>query len=476
MDTSSLFIELKEDTPAVFVVHGIGKQNIAETSANMYAQFDETIESILFKEGDSEDKKKRIRKEWENEPAPFAYDGFWGDYDDVKSFFGDQWDHLSKTEKNFLPQLWKARVVSAWTTYLWFIRQLFGLLNPVRSIRILKFRSLISYPIYTLLVPVGFLFLTLAYVRRNKILKDFLNDVRLYVDPKGKLEKNIKKMIDARVEESFMRLIGLKPDFSRLPDKDCIYVGGKPRRFKRVVWVAHSLGTVISYNVLGGLLSRAHDLEQNSIDDEVKAGVEVFREAMARFVTIGSPLDKIALLFGERAIPKTWKQEWRKGFLNHGEFYEPLTPEWIENRQSAEKREAKKVAAKEWWVNFYHYFDPVSGSLGSKYLFGDDPPVNFHSRSGWIPGLSHNAYWKDSRILRYIVSRAFAKKKLDDESLKHLPRWVRFGLWALGYLIWIVIVAGVYCFVKDIVWPLLMSDLSFWEMLITVYDCAVAAF
>lgn len=204
--------------------------------------------------------------------------------------------------------------------------------------------------------------------------------------------------------------------------------------------------------------------------------MKVFREAMTRFVTMGSPLDKVALLFGEKAILKPWKQEWRKGFLNHGEVYESLMPEWIANLQTEEEKKAEKENAKEWWVNFYHYFDPVSGSLESKYLFGNDPPANFHSRSGWIPGLSHNAYWKDPRILRYIVSRAFAKEKLEDESLKHLPRWVRFGLWTLGYVVWMVILAGVLYFAKDIVWPLFKSDMSFWEMLITVYDCVVAAF
>lgn len=46
-------------------------------------------------------------------------------------------------------------------------------------------------------------------------------------------------------------MIGLDQEFRHLnDDSDLIQAGGKPVVFNRVVWVAHGLGTVVSYNAL----------------------------------------------------------------------------------------------------------------------------------------------------------------------------------------------------------------------------------
>ena len=93
---------------------------------------------------------------------------------------------------------------------------------------------------------------------------------------------------------------------------------------------------------------------------------------------------------------------------------------------------------REWWINFYHVMDPVSGALSSPVLCDHEPPANFHARSGWIPGWAHVAYWTDSRILRFILGRTYGKEYVRDREYRPLSRAVS----VLGYFVWAVILFG----------------------------------
>ena len=57
--------------------------------------------------------------------------------------------------------------------------------------------------------------ISLLYVlfRHPRILSRALGDVRLYLDPKGEIERVIVQRIDKRVGENFLRLIGLDWNF-----------------------------------------------------------------------------------------------------------------------------------------------------------------------------------------------------------------------------------------------------------------------
>jgi hypothetical protein len=115
------------------------------------------------------------------------------------------------------------------------------------------------------------------------------------------IERAIVQRVDKRVGKEFLRMIGLDWDFKPLPVSEMLKSDGKPVVFDRLIWVAHSLGSVISYNVLSDLFQRADDLDRIGTREQ-KQGVQKFRDALRRFVTIGSPLDKIAFLLGRDAL------------------------------------------------------------------------------------------------------------------------------------------------------------------------------
>ena len=99
-------------------------------------------------------------------------------------------------------------------------------------------------------------------------------------------------------------------------------------------------------------------------------GVKKFRSTLRRFVTIGSPLDKIAFLTGNEALRPL-----------------PRLPrsELLEGGETVPNGEGRR----EWWVNFYHVLDPVSGALSNPAICGDQPPLNYHIGLWKLPGIAH---------------------------------------------------------------------------------------
>jgi hypothetical protein len=261
-----------------------------------------------------------------------------------------------------------------------------------------------------------------AWFRHRTAITGFINDVRLYVDPRGVVERAIVQRIDERVADQVLRLLGLNRDFRLLKHYELLEVGGERLSFSRVVWVAHSLGTVISYNVLSALFQKAAKLERDG-DDEQKKGIAMFRHSLCRFITMGSPLDKISFLFNNSLRP--WPREQRRALLIGGE--------------TLESRDADDT---EWWINFYHVLDPVSGSLGSQYICGAHAPSNIHIGLGWIPGLAHVAYWKDPLTLRFILGRTFGTSYLKDMEFHPKPLVVQNALAVIGYFIWATVLFG----------------------------------
>lgn len=397
----------------MFLVHGIGEQKRAETAAMLRSGFEEALEAIREWQ-----RAKNVLPDpyddAENIPPPFVFEGYWCNYADLEKTFPEDWRSFNERERWFYGYLWKRRALSVTRTYAWIIKRQLGLLD----FRVLKEVGLRAWLLYLPLQIVSFAALTFALIRHPRLVTGSLADIRLYLDPKGLVERAIVQRIDERVEAAFCRMIGLGPDFRLLRKEDLIETSGERMAFDRVVWVAHSVGTLISYNVLSDLFRRAAKLERNG-DPEQKAGVARFRKTLRRFVTLGSPLDKAAFLFGERSL-RPWPKGVRTAFLQGGERFEKNQP----------------PEAREWWINFYHVLDPVSGSLEHTLICGEKPPASFHIYSGWIPGWAHVAYWSDMRTLRFILSRIYGKDYLPDRELVPWPPQV-LGALALGtYLVW----------------------------------------
>jgi len=395
----------------VFVVHGIGRQAHSETAAQLRSGFEDALVRIReWQEG--QNKKGRIVPTTGDVfvPPPYIREGFWADYPDITETFPEDIKALSPNAREFFVGLWKIRILSTLTTYGWFLKQQLRLLNPLVIFRV----GPLAYLFYWPLQIFSGLTLTLMVLRGKQVLKDFLVDVRMYVDPRGVTERAIVQRIDYRVGEQFLKTIGLDWDFRRLDEDKRLTASGKKIEFDRIVWVAHSLGTVISYNVLSDLFHRADEIEQaarrnpGSCQDQLE-GIRQFRMKLKKFITMGSPLDKIAFLFGRQAL-SPWPARSHASLLSID-------------------RQAKGKEG--WWVNFYHFLDPVSGSLESDMICEDDSPRNHHICFWHLPGIAHMAYWTDHRPLRFILGRTFGQAALPDKEFKTRPRWVH-TLWALG--------------------------------------------
>ncbi|MEX1275887.1 MAG: hypothetical protein WEE20_08145 [Bacteroidota bacterium] len=400
---------------AIFVVHGMGRQLITETAASLRSGFEDSLDEIL---------------EWQHErgianplhklgeiPPPLIAEGYWADYESLEKTFPEDWKELEGNKRGFFVALWRTRLLSPFRTFGWLVRQQLRLLNPSVIWRVHFFAWLLYIPLQV----VSLATLLALLIRNPKVLSDVLADVRLYVAPKGITERAIVQRIDYRVGAEFLKLIGLGWDFRPLPKTERKKISGKEVVFERIIWVAHSLGTVISYNVLSDLFHRAKGLTKSG-DKIQKQGVERFRAALRRFVTIGSPLDKIAFLFGEKAL-RPWPPRDRQAMVAGGETVEG-------------------DHVKQWWVNFWHVLDPVSGALSNSLICGDRPPMNRHIGLFRVPGLAHVAYWKDSATLRFILGRAYGRKFLEDREFRPMPAWALTMFAVVGYLVWAATIVG----------------------------------
>lgn len=301
-----------------------------------------------------------------------------------------------------------------------------GLLSP-RVLREVGVYWLLYWPLQI----VSAVALTVGLLRAPKVVTGVLADVRMYCTPESMVEKAMVQRIDYRVGSAFLQLIGLDWNFRPLPQDQLLDVGGERVSFERVIWVAHSLGTVISYNVLSDLFHHALELKMRG-DAEQREGVRRFQRSLRRFVTLGSPLDKAAFLFGRDAI-KPWPAGKRDDWLE-------TTGEELGKNQ------------REWWINFYHVLDPVSGSLGSPLVCGAQPPLNLlsgFSASGLVPGLAHMHYWEDSaHTLRYILGRTYGRDYLRDEDYRPFSPLQRMVCVVLGYVVWaVLLLAGAWLIV-----------------------------
>ena len=408
---------------AVFVVHGIGDQAWTATAAQLRSGFEDALEDIGAWQA------RHPAGEWapaaEDLPPPFVFDGYWADYDDLAATFPGDWARFTPRERRFFQGLWRRR--TGWLpTYLWFLGQQLRLLHP-RNLR----QAPWNYLLYLALQPVALAALTLAALRRPRVLTRVLGDVRLYLAPRGTIEKAVAQGIDRRVGAAFLRLLGLDWDFLPLPTAQRIQASGRPVTFRRVVWVAHSLGTVISYNVLSDLFQRAAHLEAHG-NALQRRGVATFRSALRRFVTLGSPLDKAAFLFGEQAL-RPWPAAPRPALLEGGEDY-------------ALGEDGGTRRCSEWWINFHSPFDPVSGALEHPLVCGGRPPLNLMSdtrASDLLPGMAHVNYWRDRRrTLRFILGRTYGRAFLRDRLFRPYPPLSRVFTCLLAYVYWAAVLGA----------------------------------
>src|SRR5262245_37351462 len=228
----------------------MGEQRCTETAASVRNGCEDALDEILAWQERQHVSGARSAKET---PSPIIVDGYWADFDDLQRTFPEDWARFSESERRLFARLWDRRTHGLLGTACWYAREQVRLLSP----RIVRDIGLRAWLIYIPLQVVALTTLVAFLVRYPRVLTRTLGDVRLYADPKGMVERAIVQRIDRRVRDGFLRLIGLDGEFRPLRAEDLPRAGGEALEIERVVWVAHSLGTVVSYNVLSDLFHKA---------------------------------------------------------------------------------------------------------------------------------------------------------------------------------------------------------------------------
>lgn len=262
------------------------------------------------------------------------------------------------------------------------------------------------------------------------IFEDILGDIHLYGDyarTRGKAVRHFHLVLD----EIFVR------DFLDW----CRQEGDAPYQLPRLTVIAHSLGTMMSFDALMYAFANtairegtglhpcpslpfpgytekrrdeddmwetlASELESRKLEERIRqiTGTTVlpksptipflfWRDCVKEFITLGSPIDKFHTL---------WYQNYlHMGFLN----VSTISPDWADGWM-------EKVTTKITHVNLCDEQDPVGHHLDiaqttSNYskVFDTDTDVAYRDvifRRYPIPGVAHIEYWRDHRLFRGII-------------------------------------------------------------------------
>lgn len=193
---------------------------------------------------------------------------------------------------------------------------------------------------------------------------EFVGDVAIYVSSfkVSRFDEIRNKILDAAKSVSQqIYLAGILDDHEQPYDA--------------VVIVGHSLGSVISYDLLNAAIN------WDQVENEFAYKVV---ERTRRLITFGSPLDKTAFLFRTQVGSN---RNLREALAAR---QQPLILDYRQFRPAGFQ-----------WVNIYSPMDFVSGHL-DYYDVPDDedcnPVVNVIDWRAWIPGLAHVQYWGNAKL------------------------------------------------------------------------------
>jgi len=150
------------------------------------------------------------------------------------------------------------------------------------------------------------------------------------------------------------------------------------KEYEAVVWVGHSLGSVMAYDALNALI----------MDDELTGGQMQVVKRTQMLITIGSPLDKIAFFFDAQSARATQTREALAA------SFQPLICDYERFRSIP-------------WVNIWSPADMISGALD----FFDDLSKsrgrevrNLVDPLATTPLLAHVEYWENPLLFEQIYA------------------------------------------------------------------------
>lgn len=208
------------------------------------------------------------------------------------------------------------------------------------------------------------LFIAALYViaAARRWIVQFLGDVAIYVNPSEldkywRIREEIKREC-LRVANAVYRAVG----------RDDLQV--KKFQYGKVVLAGHSLGSVIAYDTLSALVQR-------DLANESKTAVDVVGRT-GTLLTFGSPLDKVAFIFGTQVTGRKIREALAGGT-------QPL----IVSYQFRPPR----------WVNIYARADVIAGRLdyfdvpGSVEGGGKRVENRLDDEASPLPPDAHTDYW-----------------------------------------------------------------------------------
>lgn len=162
---------------------------------------------------------------------------------------------------------------------------------------------------------------------------------------------------------------------------------------RRLVIVAHSLGTAIAHDALRELGRRARaGLEADGADGGYRK--------IDTLITLGSPIDKLACLF-ESTDGRTYREELLRDQLT-GDL--SGLPFMVDGKQTIR------------WINFWDPADPVSDPLytplgssteGNRFVTAEIENVEVRNTAAVDPGASHVRYLKNPRVAARLHQEVF---------------------------------------------------------------------
>lgn len=167
----------------------------------------------------------------------------------------------------------------------------------------------------------------------------------------------------------------------------------------RVVIVSHSLGTAIAYDALRAI--GMHNLARKGVSAE-----QVRIRKLDVLITMGSPIDKLSLLF-ETTESESFREELLRDDLRGDLTEEPF---WVGDRQRIK------------WINFWDPADPISdplkGPLGTKPLgdrFRETSIENVRVVNTKIQSAtaSHTGYLANAEVAGRIFNEIFRSSNFD---------------------------------------------------------------
>lgn len=164
-------------------------------------------------------------------------------------------------------------------------------------------------------------------------------------------------------------------------------------RCRRLVIVAHSLGTAIAHDALRELGRRTRaGLEAHGADDGYTK--------IDTLITLGSPIDKLACLF-ESTDGRTYREELLRDQLTGDLSGLPFV---VDGKQTIR------------WINFWDPADPVSDPLytplgssteGNRFVTAEIENVEVRNTAAVDPGASHVRYLKNPRVAARLHQEVF---------------------------------------------------------------------